>query len=77
MRTAVCDLAAEDGLEALDDLVDDQLVTAASTLLQIEQKLIRTSIICGIRPVCLETTTGLTSNEGGGRDFRDRPLLGT
>ena len=44
IRTAVRDLATGDDLETLDDLVDDQLVTAASTLLQVEPELIRASI---------------------------------
>ena len=43
-RTAVRSLATEDDLDTLDEFVDEQLVTAASTLLQVDAELIRASI---------------------------------
>ena len=38
------DLATDDDLETLEDLVDDQLVTATSVLFYVETELIRASI---------------------------------
>ena len=44
IRAQVCDLATADELATLSDVVDDELVTAAGTLLQVDPELVRASI---------------------------------